>query len=195
MQRMIVMLIVIATVTLLLTTVPVVKALEWWEHGDAPYLNWTEHQKQEWLTEYNKGLQELECLIAHEKETPAEQKAACLPPEIPIKQQLQQAREKTMTAEANSTRITVDDGYTYPANATSEEKAAIDAIEIQAWEEAGRPGESNPNPYCDKVSDEYIRNGGTCHDRYDISDATGLATCNDGSHREDPEDCPDAIAD
>jgi membrane-associated HD superfamily phosphohydrolase len=51
---------------------------------------------------------------------------------------------------------------------------------------------NKPNPYCDKVSDEYMRSGGICHDRYDISDTTGLATCNDGSHRADPENCPDA---
>ena len=51
---------------------------------------------------------------------------------------------------------------------------------------------TEPNPYCDKVSDAYMKHGGICHDRYDISESTGLATCNDGSHRPDPENCPDA---
>lgn len=36
---------------------------------------------------------------------------------------------------------TEDDGYTYPANATEEEKKAIDGQEYKAWIEAGRPGE------------------------------------------------------
>lgn len=31
-------------------------------------------------------------------------------------------------------------GYTYPKNATDEEKAKIDAQERYLWEEAGRPG-------------------------------------------------------
>ena len=52
-----------------------------------------------------------------------------------------------------------------------------------------------PNPYCDKVSDDYMRNGGICHDRYDTDEESGLASCNDGSQREDPEDCPDATGD
>jgi hypothetical protein len=62
-------------------------------------------------------------------------------------------------------------------------------------EDEGEFVPNRPNPYCDKVSDEYMRNGGTCYDRYDTSDDTGLASCNDGSQREDPEDCPDATED
>ena len=44
------------------------------------------------------------------------------------------------------------------------------------------------NPYCDKVADNYQ---GTCHDRYD-TDENGIATCNDGTHKNDPQDCKDA---
>jgi hypothetical protein len=51
-----------------------------------------------------------------------------------------------------------------------------------------------PNPYCDKVSDEYMRSGGVCHDRKDASDITGLFTCNDGTHKTDWRDCEDATA-
>ena len=45
------------------------------------------------------------------------------------------------------------------------------------------------NPYCDKVADNYQ---GTCHDRYDLDEETGKATCNDGTHKDDPQDCKDA---
>jgi hypothetical protein len=31
----------------------------------------------------------------------------------------------------------------------------------------------------------------TCHDRRDVSDVTGLYTCNDGTHEEDWRDCKD----
>ena len=44
------------------------------------------------------------------------------------------------------------------------------------------------NPYCDKVADNYQ---GICHDRYD-TDENGIATCNDGTHKADPQDCKDA---
>ena len=44
------------------------------------------------------------------------------------------------------------------------------------------------NPYCDKVADNYQ---GTCHDRYD-TDENGITTCNDGTHKDDPQDCKDA---
>ena len=44
------------------------------------------------------------------------------------------------------------------------------------------------NPYCDKVADNYQ---GTCHDRYD-TDENGIATCNDKTHKDDPQDCKDA---
>jgi hypothetical protein len=50
------------------------------------------------------------------------------------------------------------------------------------------------NPYCDKVSDEYMESGGACHDRRDYYDGgvnDGLFPCNDGSARTDWEDCPD----
>lgn len=44
-------------------------------------------------------------------------------------------------------------------------------------------------PYCDQVSDEYMRCGGICHDRKDYSDTTGLYTCRDGTHEVHWEDC------
>jgi hypothetical protein len=53
---------------------------------------------------------------------------------------------------------------------------------------------SEANPYCDKVSDEYMESGGACHDRKDYYDGgpnNGLYPCNDGSARTDWKDCPD----
>jgi hypothetical protein len=124
-----------------------------------------------------------------------------------------------------------DDGYTYPDDASEEEKEEIDEQEQEAWEDAGRPGEmdgedndndddndndndnrddeeqifscsdgsivtgdeecpsTGPNPYCDLVSDDYR---GSCHDRKDASDTTGLYTCNDKTHKERWQDCKDA---
>ena len=187
-------LLVIATVTLLLVaTVSMVRALEWWEASPAAKeraANMTAEERAESLKPLQQALNKLELAKTNPEKYWEEVSA----------EQTQEVREcnaliKAVGLEqANcTTPITVDDGYTYPPNATAEEKAAIDAQEYKAWEEAGRPGE--PNPYCDKVSDEYMRYGGICHDRYDISEDTGLATCNDGSHREDPEDCPDATED
>ena len=47
----------------------------------------------------------------------------------------------------------------------------------------------DPLPYCDKVADDYT---GSCHDRLDFDDVTGLYPCNDGTQEEDWRDCPDA---
>jgi hypothetical protein len=44
------------------------------------------------------------------------------------------------------------------------------------------------NPYCDLVSDDYR---GTCHDRKDYDEETGLYPCKDGSDVKDYRDCPD----
>ena len=44
-------------------------------------------------------------------------------------------------------------------------------------------------PYCDQVSDAYMASGGICHDRFDVSEITGLATCRNGTHAADPLDC------
>ena len=38
-----------------------------------------------------------------------------------------------------------DDGYTYPDDATEEEKDEIDEQEHEAWEDAGRPGDDDDN--------------------------------------------------
>jgi hypothetical protein len=93
---------------------------------------------------------------------------------------------------------TEDDGYTYPDDASDEEKDEIDEQEQEAWEDAGRPGDdndddnnNNPNPYCDKVSDEYMQSGGVCHDRLDYDQDTGLYPCNDGTQAVDWRDCKD----
>jgi hypothetical protein len=67
----------------------------------------------------------------------------------------------------------------------------IVVIAISAFPTAAGPP---ANPYCDLVSDEYMRSGGVCHDRKDASDITGLYTCNDGTHKTDWRDCPDATA-
>jgi len=45
------------------------------------------------------------------------------------------------------------------------------------------------HPYCDLVNEEYMQNGGICHDRFDVSESTGIATCNDGTHQKNPLDC------
>jgi hypothetical protein len=50
-------------------------------------------------------------------------------------------------------------------------------------------GDDKGNPYCDLVPDNY---NGSCHDRKDGSDDTGLYTCRDGSHVKDWRDCKDA---
>jgi hypothetical protein len=101
---------------------------------------------------------------------------------------------------------TEDDGYTYPDDASEEEKEEIDEQEQEAWEDAGRPGEiesddedndevsddNNDNdnpPYCDEVEDDY---SGSCFDRYDTDDITGLYPCKDGSQVSDPQLCESA---
>jgi hypothetical protein len=93
---------------------------------------------------------------------------------------------------------TEDDGYTYPDDATEEEKEKIDEREQEAWEDAGRPGEIDDDndddnddeeiPYCDEVGSGYQ---GTCFDSQDYDDVTGLAPCKDGSQVPDYKDCPD----
>jgi hypothetical protein len=45
------------------------------------------------------------------------------------------------------------------------------------------------NPYCDLVPDDYK---GTCHDRLDYDEETGLYPCRDGSNVKDWRDCKDA---
>jgi hypothetical protein len=44
-------------------------------------------------------------------------------------------------------------------------------------------------PYCDLVPDDYE---GTCHDRKDFDEDTGLYPCNDGTQQADWRDCEDA---
>lgn len=53
-------------------------------------------------------------------------------------------------------------------------------------------GEFVANLYCDKVLDGYQ---GTCHDRKDATEDTGLYTCNTGIQVEDWKDCKDASDD
>jgi hypothetical protein len=47
---------------------------------------------------------------------------------------------------------------------------------------------TGPNPYCDTPEGKAAT---ICHDRYD-TDENGVATCNDGTHKDDPKDCKDA---
>ncbi|MGI0044557.1 MAG: hypothetical protein ACRD47_12690, partial [Nitrososphaeraceae archaeon] len=58
---------------------------------------------------------------------------------------LERQQQQQEQQQQNATTITEDDGYTYPKNATDDEKAAIDALEHQAWVKAGRPG-AQPQP-------------------------------------------------
>ncbi|MGH9963820.1 MAG: hypothetical protein ACRD5E_03190 [Nitrososphaeraceae archaeon] len=51
--------------------------------------------------------------------------------------------------------------------------------------------QGQPNPYCDTPEGKAATE---CHDRFDVSEETGLATCNDGTQRADPLDCPDVTA-
>jgi hypothetical protein len=100
----------------------------------------------------------------------------------------------------HASSTTEDDGYTYPDDASEEEKKEIDEREQEAWEDAGRPGERDdddndddgPNPYCDLVPDNYQ---GACHDRLDYYESgpkSGLYPCNDGTDKADWRDCKDA---
>jgi hypothetical protein len=52
--------------------------------------------------------------------------------------------------------------------------------------------DEEPNPYCDQVTEEYMQNGGVCHDRKDQSETTGLFTCNDFTHVRNWTECKDA---
>jgi hypothetical protein len=47
----------------------------------------------------------------------------------------------------------------------------------------------DPTIYCDQVDADELGPNETCHDRKDIDEITGLATCIDGSHEEDWRDC------
>lgn len=117
--------------------------------------------------------------------------------------------------------ITEDDGYTYPDDASEEEKEEIDEREQEAWEDAGRPGEIDDDDNSDNGDNEQIftcSDGSTvtedeecpstgpnpycdtekgkaapvCHDRKDYDQDTGLYPCNDGTNKVDWRDCKDA---
>lgn len=66
---------------------------------------------------------------------------------------------------------TEDDGYTYPDDASDEEKEEIDEQEQEAWEDAGRPGDNN---------DDEKDNGGSNNDDESpsIENAPALAVQN-----------------
>ncbi len=51
------------------------------------------------------------------------------------------------------------------------------------------PVDRVPLPYCDKVPNNYQ---GSCHDRQDFDDVTGLYPCNDGTQEADWRNCADA---
>lgn len=52
-----------------------------------------------------------------------------------------------------------------------------------------KPKPKYNNPYCDLVPDNYP---GSCHDRKDYDENTGLYPCRDGSNVKDWRDCKDA---
>jgi hypothetical protein len=102
----------------------------------------------------------------------------------------------------NASPTTEDDGYTYPDDASEDEKEEIDEQEQEAWEEAGRPGEEDDNgddndndeengndnddkPYCDQDD------SGSCWDRKDYDEETGLYPCKNGSQVTDWRNCTD----
>ncbi len=60
-------------------------------------------------------------------------------------------------------------------------------LEVQA----DNDNDNDPNPYCDVVRQDPNYHG-SCHDRKDNSETTGLYTCNDGTHKADWRDCKDA---
>jgi len=67
---------------------------------------------------------------------------------------------------------TEDDGYTYPDDASEEEKEEIDEQEQEAWEDAGRPGDRNDD-------DDEKDNGGSNNDESpSIENAPALAVQN-----------------
>jgi hypothetical protein len=67
---------------------------------------------------------------------------------------------------------TEDDGYTYPDDASDEEKEEIDEQEQEAWEDAGRPGDRNDD-------DDEKDNGGNNNDESpSIENAPALAVQN-----------------
>lgn len=66
---------------------------------------------------------------------------------------------------------TEDDGYTYPDDASEEEKEEIDEQEQEAWEDAGRPGEQD-------------------NDKGDDGKPQQTFTCSDGSTVTGDEECP-----
>jgi hypothetical protein len=140
--------IAVVVIVLLFVTVPVVRvwALEWWQANPPKHLSPEQKALDKWeLQQYFNELTRIQ---------------KNLPP-LTFEQQIQLAKEHLAliaaaeTSTNNMTR-TEDDGYTYPKNATAEEKAAIDTQELQAWEGAGRPGEVQLAPHA-KVSPCIIR--------------------------------------
>jgi hypothetical protein len=73
---------------------------------------------------------------------------------------------------------TEDDGYTYPDDASEEEKEGTDEREQEAWEDAGRPGERDDDNRDDDDNDD---NG---------DDEEQIFTCSDGSTVTEDEECP-----
>lgn len=104
---------------------------------------------------------------------------------------------------------TEDDGYTYPDDATEDEKEEIDEREQEAWEDAGRPGDNDNNDENDDDNDSNddlpeCQNGVTqecviseigliCSPGYDLSSPSivgGGHACQDiyaGTYEPEPE--------
>jgi hypothetical protein len=77
--------------------------------------------------------------------------------------------------------VGVDPGayYSYPTPSNNDDNNNDDNGRVEDEE-----GDNEEKTYCDVPNPS-----NPCHDRYDVSETTGLATCIDGSHEEDPEDC------
>ena len=86
-----------------------------------------------------------------------------------------------------------DRTYLSDGSTIIENQKAIDALKSSTSEcdqdeddfcATGGEDEQDSKTYCDVPNPS-----NPCHDRYDVSETTGLATCIDGSYEEDPEDC------
>jgi hypothetical protein len=124
--RIVTLVAITATIAILLIVVPTVKA--WANSSDPP--------TGEQLKLYLRAIKDLSSPTFEEQLQVFDQTTFLM-----LERQEQQQEQQ----QQNTTTITEDDGYTYPKNATDEEKAAIDALEHQAWVNAGRPG-AQPQP-------------------------------------------------
>ena len=72
-----------------------------------------------------------------------------------------------------------------PENAPPTFTCSVDGSIVTGDEKC--PDTDKPLPYCDNPDG---KSASGCHDRFD-TDENGIATCNDGTHKDDPNDCKD----